>query len=100
MEFQVNDSVLYGAEGVCRITDICEQDFMGERAMYYVLKPVYGATSTVFVPVNNERLKAKMRRILSAEEIYRCFPLSWSRFKSVRGSDKRKIIPLDRPLSL
>ena len=68
-KFQVNDSVLYGAEGVCRIADICAQNFMGETAQYYVLKPVYSSTSTVFVPVANAMLTAKMRRILSAEEI-------------------------------
>lgn len=70
-KFQVNDSVLYGSEGVCRITDICEQDFMGARAQYYVLKPVYTPGSTVFVPAANETLVAKMRRILSPDEI-RC----------------------------
>lgn len=68
-KFQVNDAVLYGAEGVCRIIDIGEQDFMGTRAQYYVLKPVYTPGSTVFVPVENEMLTAKMRRILSPEEI-------------------------------
>ncbi len=68
-KFQVNDSVLYGSEGVCRIADICEQDFLGARAEYYVLKPVYTPGSTVFVPVANETLTAKMRRILSPDEI-------------------------------
>lgn len=69
MKFAVNDSVLYGAEGVCRIAEISEQDFMGTRAQYYVLKPVYSAGSTIFVPVENEALVGKMRRILSPEEI-------------------------------
>lgn len=67
--FEVNDSVLYGAEGVCRITEICEQDFLGKRARYYVLKPVYMPGSTIFVPVDNPVLVAKMRRILSPDEI-------------------------------
>ncbi len=69
MKFEVNDSVLYGAEGVCRIAEISEQDFMGRRAKYYVLRPVYHAGSTIFVPVETETLVAKMRRILSPEEI-------------------------------
>ena len=38
---------------------------------YYVLKPIYNDTSTIYVPVHNEKLTGKMRRILSAEEIYR-----------------------------
>ena len=37
---------------------------------YYVLKPVYNSNSTVYVPVDNETLTAKMRRVLSAAEIY------------------------------
>ncbi|MBR6709273.1 MAG: CarD family transcriptional regulator [Clostridia bacterium] len=70
MNFKVNDSVLYGTEGVCKISEITTQDFMGTPTEYYVLKPIYSAGSTVFVPVANEMLTAKMRRIMSAEEIY------------------------------
>lgn len=70
MEFRVNDAVLYGTEGVCRITEISEQNFMGEPKRYYVLKPVYSGNSTIFVPLDNEALMAKMRRVLSPEEIY------------------------------
>ncbi|MBQ8276411.1 MAG: CarD family transcriptional regulator [Clostridia bacterium] len=70
MEFRVDDTVLYGTEGVCRIAEISEQNFMGEPKLYYVLKPVYAGRSTVFVPLDNEALTAKMRRVLSPEEIY------------------------------
>lgn len=69
-KFAVGDSVLYGGEGVCRVAEIGERDFMGAPALYYTLRPVYAPGSTVFVPVENEALTAKMRRILSAEEIY------------------------------
>lgn len=68
--FAVGDSVLYGSEGVCRIEEIGERDFMGTPALYYTLRPVYAQGSVVFVPAANEALMAKMRRILSAEEIY------------------------------
>ena len=34
-----------------------------------MLKPVYAPDSTFFVPVDNENLVSKMRRILSGEEI-------------------------------
>lgn len=37
--------------------------------MYYVLKPVYESASTLYVPVDNEHLLEKMRRVLSKTEI-------------------------------
>ena len=36
---------------------------------YYILKPVYSEGSTVFVPVNNEELTSKMKKILSLDEV-------------------------------
>lgn len=68
--YQVNDAVLYGAQGVCRIVEIAEKDFGGTSREYYVLKPVFHESSTIFVPVTNEALTAKMKRILSVEEIH------------------------------
>ena len=70
MEYKVNDTVMYGAQGVCRIVDISEREFAGNTMTYYILKPVYDEKSTIFVPVKNEKLTEKLRRILSAEEIH------------------------------
>ena len=66
----INDMVVYGSEGICRIADITVQDMHGGNVEYYVLKPMSGDNSTIFVPTGNERLTSRMRRILSAEEIY------------------------------
>lgn len=66
----INDTILYSSEGVCTVTDILEQDFGGKTAQYYVLKPIYNSSSTIYVPVDNETLTTKMRRILSAAEIH------------------------------
>ncbi len=70
MTYQVGDRVVYGIHGVCLIVDVEEQRSGGEVTSYYVLQPVYDDKGKVFVPVGNERLERKMRRILSAEEIY------------------------------
>jgi CarD family transcriptional regulator len=70
MMYQVNDMILYAAQGICRIAEITEMDLNGAAALYYVLKPVYEEKSTIFVPVYNETLTSKMRRVLSAPEIY------------------------------
>ncbi len=66
----INDMVIYGTEGICRITDITVRDMHGGDVEYYVLKPVGESNSTIFVPTGSEVLTSKMRRILSAEEIY------------------------------
>ena len=70
MTYQVGDRVVYGIHGVCLVADVEEQRTAGEVTQYYVLQPVYDDKGKVFVPVGNERLERKMRRILSKEEIY------------------------------
>lgn len=67
--FQVNDKVLYGSNGVCELVDIDERDCGGRMVEYYILKPIYAANSTVFVPINNEKLTSKMRHVLTKEQI-------------------------------
>lgn len=67
--FQVNDTVLYGSQSVCTVTEICEKKIGKEKLRYYALKPVFDNKSTVYVPCDNPKLVEKMRRILSAAEI-------------------------------
>lgn len=67
--FQVNDTVLYGSQSVCMVTEICEKKIGKEKLRYYALKPVFDNKSTVYVPCDNPKLVEKMRRILSASEI-------------------------------
>ena len=51
--------------------EITHRDFGGQMQDYYVLKPVFGDQSTIFVPVKNEALTKKMRRVMTVEEINR-----------------------------
>lgn len=67
--FEINDTVQYGTTGVCRITDVVTKSFGGDCICYYVLEPVHQVHSVVYVPVKNERLVAKMKKLLSAEEV-------------------------------
>ena len=89
--FQKNDIVLYGTHSVCRIEDISELQFSGKPTIYYILKPVYRAESTIFVPVTNATLSEKMHAILSPEEVKHLLnilpgePSSW-----LDGSERRK----------
>nr|WP_243108474.1 CarD family transcriptional regulator [Maliibacterium massiliense] len=66
--FQVNDTVMYGNTGVCRIVDIRQEKFAGRTAQYYILKPVDDASTTIHCPTENAQ--AKIRKLLSPEEVY------------------------------
>ena len=67
--FKINDIVTYGTNGVCKITGTEEKDLMGTKKTYLVLKPTKtGDNSTYFVPVDNENLLGKMRKLLSEDE--------------------------------
>ena len=66
--FQINDTVSYGTQGVCTVTGIEKMNLAGKTEEYYVLKPVYQTHSTIYVPLSNDALVEKMRRVLSREE--------------------------------
>ncbi len=68
--FKIEETVLYGVNGICTITDIEEKKINKDIKKYYVLKPIYNKASTLFVPVDNELLTSKMKKILSKKEIY------------------------------
>ena len=69
--FQRGETVLYGSEGVCRIAEIQEMKIGRTKAEYYVLKPVYRESATIYVPVDNPTLVARMKHVLSQQEIDR-----------------------------
>ncbi len=67
--FSIDDPVVYGSTGVCRIVDIRREKF-GSRTdrEYYVLQPVYGQGSTLYVPTDSPN--ARMRNILTEAEVH------------------------------
>lgn len=67
--FRPNETVLYGAQGVCQVEGIIQKEVNGHAMDYYVLKPVYNVNSVIYVPVQNTALTDKMRRVLAADEI-------------------------------
>ena len=68
--FNVNDVIIYGAQGVCKITGIEEKKISGAKRLYYVLESLSNTASTVYVPTDNEHVLKKMRRLMSTEEIH------------------------------
>ena len=66
--YQINQTVAYSSQGICTVTEICARELAGTVADYYVLKPEADPRSTVYVPVNNERLVSRMRPVLCVDE--------------------------------
>lgn len=66
---ELNSYVIYGDNGVCLVADKRKEKFAGVIREYYILKPINNDGATLFVPADNEELLAKMRSILSKEEI-------------------------------
>ena len=69
MMFQVNDVVVYGAQGVCRIDGIQKQKMDGVIKEYFVLKPADQREAVFYVPTWNEKALAKMRKVLTKEDV-------------------------------
>lgn len=67
--FKVDDVIVYGTQGVCRIECIEEKSVAGAKKNYYVLKPVNDRGSTIFAPTDNAHVLKKMRRLLTKDEI-------------------------------
>ena len=67
--FSIDDKIIYGATGVCRIENIIENELTGTVREYYVLRPVDTDKSIIYVPVDNEKLTSRMRAIPSANEL-------------------------------
>jgi CarD family transcriptional regulator len=73
--YKENDTIMYKAQGLCRIAEVSEKEFAGNRRLYYVLKPLGNDKATIFVPVNDEVTTAKMYPLSSPEEI--CALIQW-----------------------
>lgn len=88
---RIGDHVVYGSSGVCLVEEIrtcrLSQDMPLEE--YYILKPIHSSTSTVYVPIANRTLCAKMRPILSRMEID-CLLESASREKFAWIEDRKE----------
>jgi len=65
--YQVDELIMYGSTGVCKIKEITKQDFGGDHAdkLYYVLEPLC-QSGVIYAPVDNE--KVFMRPVISENE--------------------------------
>lgn len=66
--FKVNDYIMYGVTGVCKVLDITQEKLMNnEKKDYYVLNPIYSKDTIIKTPVDNTRIS--MRKIMSRDDI-------------------------------
>ena len=70
--FQVGDYVICSNKGVCVIENITVLNISGveKEKQYYILKPLYSAGSTVYVPVDSQK-DHMMRKVLERTEAER-----------------------------
>lgn len=94
--FNINDHVIYGTVGVCKIVDIKKENYFGKEKDYYVLQPVYTNNSTILTPIDND--KVKLKRILTVDEVHDLIKLmseetsEWIENDSMRKEKYRNII--------
>ncbi len=63
--YEIDDLIMYGSTGVCKVSDITTQVFGNEDKLYYVLEPLY-QSGVIYAPVDND--KVFMRPVISEEE--------------------------------
>jgi len=76
--FHINDLIIYGSSGICRIEAIGTPGIDGIDAnkQYYILVPINSKRSVIYTPVDNQ--KVTMRSIISyerAQELIDSIPL-------------------------
>jgi RNA polymerase-interacting CarD/CdnL/TRCF family regulator len=66
--FKIDDYIVYGMTGVCKVVDIANESFIGkEKRKYYILSPVYNDTTVIKTPVENNKIA--IRKIISEDEV-------------------------------
>jgi CarD family transcriptional regulator len=67
--FKINDYVVFGNLGICRITDIRPARLGGAEPVCYVLKSLADPASTLYLPTDSEDLPARIRPVVTRAEI-------------------------------
>lgn len=69
--YQVNDVVVYGKNGICKVTEIgtLSMSMVDRKKLYYTLRPIYQHEAVIYVPVDN--CKTVMRPVISKEDAER-----------------------------
>ena len=99
---KVGEKIMYGANGLMEIVDVRTETIADEPRKYYVLQELNSrSASQTFVPVDNKKLVASMRPLLTKSEIEQLLAkakenklsdLEWHQDNRLRSEQFRKII--------
>lgn len=64
--FEKGEYIIYGSNGVCEVQDYMNATGETDNRTYYVLAPMRSKGSTIFSPVDNQ--KVSMRKVMTKEE--------------------------------
>lgn len=98
MKLSIGDSVIYGGDGVCEITDIENMEMSGKIREYYVLAPVFNKSMKIYVPVDNRKSLQHIRYALTGEQAKALIDdmpsmeTIWINNEHMRKEEYRKII--------
>ena len=67
--FEVGQWVMYGIHGVCRVAGTEKQLVNRKRTEFLVLEPLSKAESKFYLPLGNPTALAKLKPVLSADEL-------------------------------
>lgn len=97
--FSIGSYVVYGSQGVCRITEIRREDFSGTAKDYYILTPTDDPKMVIYVPTDADALTAQMRQLLSPDELSALIrngaaaePMEWINDPRARNELFRRIL--------
>ena len=108
---EIGSYIIYGGNGVCRVTDVRSEKLYGKQQTYYILTPVGNPGAVIYVPADNEALLGRMKEIVCPEEILSLIAglkdeeLPWESDNRVRGEmydaviargDRRELLLLIR----
>lgn len=68
---EIGTIIVYGTEGVCKVTDIQKMSFsaLDEPKDYYILVPEANSSSKLYLPKDNEMLMARVKKLLTYKEV-------------------------------
>lgn len=95
--YKIGENVLYGSEGICKIADIVTRVVDNKEKKFYLLT-FSNNKMNILVPLDNELSLAKMRKILSKNEIYKLIETMpdnetiWIKDKNIRKKKYNEII--------
>lgn len=98
LNLHVGDCVHYGAHGVCQVCGREARDFGSSKREYFALRPTGSENILLYLPVDAEPVKVKLRQLLSRQEILELIrgvrqqPVQWITDSKVRREAWNRVL--------